>query len=106
MTTNAWEIKKGRLFEVVGRIEPLLKDAGFHDINMKMIKAPMGTWAADRKQKERGAYLQMASESGFEAIGIALLTRDMKMDPKEARELIDNSRADIRNKKIHSYSKQ
>lgn len=66
----------------------------------------MGTWPADPKQKERGAYQQMASESGFEAIGMALLTRDMRMLPTEARKLMDQSRADLRNKKIHSYAKQ
>lgn len=66
----------------------------------------MGTWAAEPKQKERGAYLQMASESGFEAIGIALLTRDGEMTAVEARVLMDSARADLRNKKIHSYSKQ
>lgn len=71
-----------------------------------MVKAPMGTWAAEPKQKERGAYLQMASESGFEAIGIALLTRDGEMTAVEARVLMDSARADLRNKKIHSYSKQ
>lgn len=97
---------KGRVFDVATRIEPLLKGAGFHHIHVKMVKAPMGTWAADPKQKERGAYQQMASESGFEAIGIALLTRDMKMSAVEARALMDRARADLRNKKIHSYSKQ
>lgn len=66
----------------------------------------MGTWPADPKQKERGAYQQMASESGFEAIGMALLTRGMGMLPADARLLMDQSRADLRNKKIHSYSKQ
>lgn len=65
----------------------------------------MGTWPADPKQKERGAYQQMASESGFEAIGMALLTRDLGMLPTDARKLMDQSRGDLRNKKIHSYSK-
>lgn len=100
-----WELK-GRVFDVATNIEPLLEETGFNDIQMKMVKAPMGTWPVDPKQKERGAYLQMASETGFEAIGIALLTRDMKMSAVKARALMDGARADLRNRRIHSYSKQ
>lgn len=70
------------------------------------MKVPFGTWPADHKQKEMGAYLYMTAEKGFEAFGVALLTRVLGMDIKEVDELIAQAKKDSKNRKIHSYSFQ
>lgn len=66
----------------------------------------MGTWPADPKLKELGAYLLLTTETAFEAFGMALFTRDMGMSVAEATEIVKGAERDCRNRKIHSYSRQ
>lgn len=87
-------------------MEPILERAGYTELTHKTMKVPFGTWPADPKQKEMGAYLYMTAEKGFEAFGLALLTRVLEMDLKEAQELITQAKKESKSRKIHSYSFQ
>jgi len=48
----------------------------------------------------------LVTESGFEAIGLALLTRTLGMKVSEAEELIAGAKKESHSKKIHSYNPQ
>lgn len=87
-------------------MRPFIEDAGFENIDDRMLKLPLGTWPADKAQKELGAYFMLTTQSGFEAFGMALLTRQLGMSPEEVRVLVDGAKKDARNRSIHSYGKQ
>lgn len=105
MATDSYLII-GRPFESEAGIKRALKDAGFDDVHYEMKKCPFGTWPADPKQKEIGAFCLLTAENAFEAFGLVPLTQVLEMPLKEARELIEAAKKDARNRKIHSYAKQ
>lgn len=70
------------------------------------MKIPFGTWPADQRQKEMGAYLLLTADSAFEAFGYALLTRVLGMDIKEVEDVIRLAKKDSKSRKIHTYSMQ
>jgi len=70
------------------------------------MKIPLGTWPADQKQKDIGAFTLLTTEHGFESFGMALFTRTLGMEAPEAVELIEGAKKESRSKKIHSYSLQ
>lgn len=82
-----------------------LEGAGFEDVTYQMKKIPLGTWPADPKQKEMGAYLLLNAETAYNAVGMSLMT-GMGMPPEEVDEIVQGCLKDSRSRKIHSYSKQ
>lgn len=67
---------------------------------------PLGTWPADPKLKEIGAFFALTAETGFEAFGLALLTRVLGMELEVVKELIDQSKKEVKSRKVHAYAKQ
>ena len=70
------------------------------------MKISIGTWPADKKQKDIGAFMLLATEHGFESFGMAFFTRILGMEVPEAKELIAGAKKESRSKKIHSYGVQ
>ena len=66
----------------------------------------MSTWPVEKKQKQIGAYLMLCIEDGFEAIGMAFLTRVLEMPIKEVGELIKAAKKESRSRQIHSCNMQ
>lgn len=91
---------------MVAKIKPLLVEVGFNRPVYQMIKLPLGTWPADPRQKEMGAYLLLNAESAYEAVGTALMTRAMGMPLAEVKAITDGCLKDSRSRRIHCYSKQ
>jgi len=96
--------KTGRLFTLKKPLDRMVEDAGFLPYEVVKLKFPMGTWPSNRKMKELGGWFLLVAESGFEAYGIALLTRVLGMDVKEAQDLIEGCKMECRNRKIHGYA--
>lgn len=71
-----------------------------------MLKLPLNTWPADKAQKELGAYFLLTAQTGFEAFGLALLTRQLGMSADEVRIIVDGSKKDAKNRNIHGFAKQ
>jgi hypothetical protein len=80
--------------------------ADFTDIHYLETKAPLGLWPKDKRQKEMGAFLLMTTETAFTAVGMAMLTRVLGMDPKEVNVLVEGTKKEAKNPKIHAYSRQ
>jgi len=78
-------------------------ESGFEKVNHEEIKISLGTWPADKKQKEMGAFLLLTTDNAFEAHGMALLTRTLGMGTPEVEELIAGAKKESRSRKIHSY---
>lgn len=70
------------------------------------MKLPLGTWPADPKLKEIGAFFMLAAETGFEALGMAYLTRVLGMEVEDVNELLREIKKEMKNRKIHAYGKQ
>lgn len=85
---------------------PILEAAGFEDVHYEMKKCPFGTWPADPKQKEIGAFFLLTGENAFESLGLALLTRVMGMPVDEVKVLVERAKKDAKSRKIHCYAKQ
>jgi sugar phosphate isomerase/epimerase len=80
-----------------------LSGIGFDGIECTPLKFATGTWPADPKQKELGRWMQLISKTGFEAYGLALMSRELGMKTSEINDLVDATKKDISNKKIHAY---
>lgn len=87
-------------------MKPLIKEAGFEDVRKKTLKMPLGTWPAERKQKEIGAYFLLVAETGFEALGLAFLTRVLGMGREEVEALIQRCKNEVKSRKVHGYIRQ
>ena len=49
--------------------------AGFRNIEEYGLKAPLGSWPADRRLKEIGAWCEYAFTTGLEGWGMQVLTK-------------------------------
>lgn len=96
----------GREFRKAACLDQHIANAGFINAHHLRYKIPYGTWPADRKQKEMGAYLLLTAENAFEAFALAPLTREAAMPLEEVEQLIRLAKRDSTNRKMHSYSLQ
>lgn len=96
----------GRGFHIPDLMEKYIQDAGFVNIQHQKMRVPFGTWPADPKEREVGAFQLLAAESAFEAYGYGLLTRSLGMDIDEVKQLIKLARTESRSRKVHSYTWQ
>jgi hypothetical protein len=71
---------------------------------MRRIKIPLGSWPADPLQREIGECYLMLSETGFEALGMALLTRNLGMDPSDVTKLVNSAKRELSSKRTHTYN--
>ena len=97
---------KGQEFKISASLAKFVLDAGFDKVNHEEMKVPLGTWPADKKQKDIGAFTLLTTEHAFESFGMALFTRTLGMEAPEAMELIEGAKKESRSKKIHSYTLQ
>jgi hypothetical protein len=65
----------GKDLAVVLKIKELLSDAGFVNIEERMIKAPIGTWAKDKKLKTVGLYQRTSINDGLEGLSLGPFVR-------------------------------
>ena len=98
--------KAGQEFRIAASLDPLLQDAGFVGIRHEVMKMPLGTWPVEKKQKEIGAYFMLCTEDGFEAVGMAFLTRVLGMPAEEVGDLIKATQKESRSRHIHCYNTQ
>ena len=97
---------KGQEFKVAASLDSFILDAGFDKVSHEEMKVSIGTWPADKKQKDIGAFMLLATEHGFESFGMAFFTRILGMEVPEAKELIAGAKRESRSKNIHSYGVQ
>jgi ubiquinone/menaquinone biosynthesis C-methylase UbiE len=96
----------GQTFEVIDDNNWLkwMGEAGFTNIQTKMIKTPMGGWAADKKWKEVGQFNRLACETSLEGYTLYLLTTVMGWEFAEVQLWLVKVREALRKKEYHGYS--
>lgn len=99
-------VSAGVDFTMADKLKPVIEKAGFTNVHHELAKIPVGPWAANRKQKDMGAYVMMSADTGFEAFGIQLFTTVLGMELEDARHVIQMSLKQARNRHIHGYGKQ
>jgi len=65
----------GRDLKAVLKIEQQLRDAGFVNVEERVIKVPMGPWAKNKKLKTAGLYCRAAIEDGLEGLSLGPMSR-------------------------------
>lgn len=48
----------------------------------------------------------MVAETGFEALGMAFLTRNLGMDPGDVTKLVNSAKRELWSKRTHAYNIQ
>ncbi|KAF8540767.1 S-adenosyl-L-methionine-dependent methyltransferase [Trichophaea hybrida] len=81
-----------------------LETAGFVDVKVHTYKQVYGPWPKDQRLKRIGAMALLMCETGIEAYALLALTKILKMDPKEAKQICDDAVAATKNKNMHMYS--
>ncbi|KAK4451159.1 S-adenosyl-L-methionine-dependent methyltransferase [Podospora aff. communis PSN243] len=83
--------KTGREVSPGPRLEGWVRDAGFQGVVHKRFKFPIGPWPRD------------PIENGLEAFTLRLFTGMLGWQPEDVKVLLTKVRADLRDKRIHSY---
>ncbi|WDK12750.1 methyltransferase domain-containing protein [Colletotrichum graminicola] len=90
-------------FEAVGRLEGVMKDAGFEDVQVKRFKWPTNSWPKDPKYKELGMLNYENISPNWEGFLMAPLTRALDWTKEEVLVLAMGARKDTANRNIHAY---
>jgi hypothetical protein len=82
-----------------------LKNAGFIDIEEKIIRAPLNIWSNDPHQKEIGGWYNLGLTEGVEALSLALFYRMFHWNvDQHIRPLIESVKGELAKPKIHAYN--
>ncbi|KAF8253316.1 S-adenosyl-L-methionine-dependent methyltransferase [Wilcoxina mikolae CBS 423.85] len=101
--------KIDRPFPTLAKLKKYLeKNVGFVDIQLVDFKQPLGPWAKDTYMKRVGAMTMLMAETdrsvGFEAYGMAAMTRILGMSKEDATEVFTDALKGVRNKNYHTYN--
>ncbi|KAK1960019.1 methyltransferase domain-containing protein [Colletotrichum sublineola] len=93
----------GSPFQDISRLEGVMKDTGFEDVQVKRFKWPSNTWPKDPKYKELGMWNYENLSPNWEGFLMAPLTRALDWTKEEVLVLAMEVRKDCGNKNIHAY---
>ncbi|KAL7273015.1 ATPase [Rhizina undulata] len=82
-----------------------LREAGYVDVDHKVVKIPFGHWPKGKREKEFGMYWMQHFLDGAEAMSLALFTRILRWEKKDVDEFLETTFAELKNPKYHAYSK-
>ncbi|KAF8459795.1 S-adenosyl-L-methionine-dependent methyltransferase [Kalaharituber pfeilii] len=79
-------------------------DAGFINVQEKIVHLPQNPWPADKREKELGAYVMYFILESIPSYGTAALTRILGMQRVEAEALLASARRDVQDTSNKFYS--
>lgn len=82
---------------------PMMKEAGFVDIEQRMFMWPTNSWPKDPYMKELGRWNQINILDGLEGFCLALLTRGLGWRKEEVDVFVAKVSRELRDRKIHAY---
>ncbi|KAK1753020.1 methyltransferase domain-containing protein [Echria macrotheca] len=80
-----------------------LLDAGFVNVEEKVWKIPIGTWAKQQKMKTIGAYNRAVISDALAGVSMAPFTRGLGWRAEEVEVFAAKVRNSLSNSRIHSY---
>ncbi|KAF9877292.1 hypothetical protein CkaCkLH20_04992 [Colletotrichum karsti] len=95
--------KIGRPINVPYKFKQMLEDAGFVDIEERIVKWPFNDWPKDSKLREIGHWTNETALAGVEAVSMALFTRVLGWEPAEATVFCAEVRNAHKTKAVHAY---
>jgi hypothetical protein len=85
------------------KIEGCLRDAEFQNISAEKVKAPVGRWPKDKRQKEIGAWNLLRLETSVVGMYMRLGTSLMGLTPEEVQALCARLKSVLRDQKWQMY---
>lgn len=93
----------GQTFTIIDSMKQGIQDAGFVNIHEQVWKVPLGTWAADPKQRELGYWTLYGFETGLEGYALATMIRVLGWSAAEVQVFLAKLRANVRDRNVHSW---
>ncbi|KAK1991053.1 methyltransferase domain-containing protein [Colletotrichum falcatum] len=93
----------GHPFEDITRLEGVMRDVGFEDVQLKRFKWPSNSWPRDPKYKELGYWNYENLSPNWEGFLMAPLTRALEWTKEEVLVLAMEARKDCGDRNIHAY---
>ncbi|KAK1757039.1 S-adenosyl-L-methionine-dependent methyltransferase [Echria macrotheca] len=96
----------GNNFNLIDNFEiaKFMEEAGFTNIQKKLVKVPIGGWPAQQKWKDVGLYNKLGIETGLEGFALFALTTIMGWQYEQVQLLLARVRASLNDKKQHNYN--
>ncbi|KAK1983175.1 S-adenosyl-L-methionine-dependent methyltransferase [Colletotrichum cereale] len=95
--------KIGRPINVPSTFKQMLQDAGFVDVEEKIVTWPFNPWPKDHKLRNIGYWTQETALAGVEAVSMALFTRVLDWSSNEARVFCAEVRNEHKKIGVHAY---
>ncbi|KAF6810339.1 methyltransferase domain-containing protein [Colletotrichum sojae] len=95
--------KFGRQFVVASELRDLMREVGFQDVSLSWYKWPMNDWPRDAKFRELGMWNFQNGMAAADGLALAPLTRAHGWTREEVEVFLVDVRADMRNKRYHTY---
>ncbi|KAH9235495.1 hypothetical protein K456DRAFT_1738015 [Colletotrichum gloeosporioides 23] len=93
----------GSPFQEFGRLEGVMKEIGFTDVQVHRFKWPTNSWPKDRKHKEIGAWNYENIAPNFDGFIMAPLTRALGWTKDDVVALAAEVCKELGDKSIHAY---
>ncbi|KAK7537997.1 S-adenosyl-L-methionine-dependent methyltransferase [Phyllosticta citricarpa] len=91
----------GRTLQPGQHLERWMKDAGFTNVQSRLIKLPLGAWPKDGTLKQIGAFNMVQTYEGLEAFILAIFTRVLGWTADEVQVFLAQARADLKRRDCH-----
>ncbi|KAJ3550040.1 hypothetical protein NM208_g185 [Fusarium decemcellulare] len=100
--------KLNRTFEIIDKDlqKKYMEDAGFVDVQVWDLKAPIGGWAKDARLKEIGQFAQAALEQDYEGYVLFMANMVLGWSKEEVSLYCAQLRREIRSGKFHPFYRQ
>jgi len=89
--------------DICDQYEDMMKQAGFVDVQQRMVMWPSNGWPKDPFMKELGRWNQVNCLQGLEGFCLALFTRVLGWKKEEVDVFVALVANDFKNRKIHAY---
>jgi hypothetical protein len=83
------------------KLEKWVSDAGFEEIKVWKYPSPFGTWPADKRMKEIGAWNYLQVSEGLEGLIYYVFTKILNLSKDEVDVAAARFRSELRNPRIH-----
>ncbi|PGH13947.1 hypothetical protein AJ79_03362 [Helicocarpus griseus UAMH5409] len=94
--------KAGRELNPGPKLEQWVKDAGFVNVNHRILKLPVGTWPKDKQLKQIGAFMTMQYTEGIDAVTNVPFTQSLGWKKSEVEVFNAKVKADALDRNVHA----
>lgn len=83
-------------------LEGWVREAGFVNVQHKLLPIPLGMWPRNKRLKEIGAFDLLGFLDGLEAMSLRMLMNVRRWEIEEVKVFLALVRKDLRNPKFHA----